>query len=294
MDSDAINGSKVIGGRETENAARSAVTETPKQFAITRRWTGSLWVQEIKRDGSRFICPSAPFRPHCSGEDRGSRASSLIPLLNLRPIASKLSARGPRFVVSALPPPPSRSPPQKSTSGPRFLSRLMASRAQFSHGKPAAVTPAMRNRITRIEGTLVSLRILFRAGRQCQLAGSAWLSPVSIYFEDKELCCASLVRHRMRVQMRTMPTPEESARSILAVFKASGDRANEVLMLGAVDRRFLSRRDARPVDFTSGLRHAVDVGWVELAGQGRQLRLTQAGYDAMSAQEPAHRAASRR
>ena len=94
--------------------------------------------------------------------------------------------------------------------------------------------------------------------------------------------------------MRTMPTPEESARSILAVFKASGARANEVLMLGAVDRRFLSRRDARPVDFTSGLRHAVDTGWVELAGQGRQLRLTQAGYDAMSAQEPAHRAASRR
>jgi len=85
LDSDAINGSKVIGGRETENAARSAVTETPKQFAITRRWTGSLWVQEIKRDGSRFICPSAPFRPHCSGEDRGSRASSLIPLLNPAP-----------------------------------------------------------------------------------------------------------------------------------------------------------------------------------------------------------------
>ena len=80
---------------------------------------------------------------------------------------------------------------------------------------------------------------------------------------------------------------------ILAVFKAGGARANEVLMLGAVDRRFLSRRDARPVDFTSGLRHAVDMGWVELAGQGRQLRLTQSGFDAMLAQEPANRAAKR-
>ena len=94
--------------------------------------------------------------------------------------------------------------------------------------------------------------------------------------------------------MAKVLTPEESARSILAVFKASGAGANEVLMLGAVDKRFLNHGDARPADFTSGLRHAVDMGWVELAGQGRQLRLTQAGYDAMSAQEPANRAATRR
>jgi hypothetical protein len=93
--------------------------------------------------------------------------------------------------------------------------------------------------------------------------------------------------------MRTMPTPEESARSILAVFKASGARANEVLMLGTVDQRFLSRPNARTVDFTSGLRHAVDMEWVELTGQGRQLRLTQAGFDAMLAQEAANRAAKR-
>jgi len=65
------------------------------------------------------------------------------------------------------------------------------------------------------------------------------------------------------------------------VFKESGARANEVLMLGAVDKRFLMRRDARPVDFTAGLRHAVDTGWIELTGNGKQLRLTQAGFDAM-------------
>ncbi len=87
---------------------------------------------------------------------------------------------------------------------------------------------------------------------------------------------------------------QESARSILAVFKASGARANEVLMLGAVDQRFLNLRDGRPADFTSGLRHAVDMGWVELTGQGRQLRLTQSGFDAMLAQEPANQAATRR
>jgi len=81
--------------------------------------------------------------------------------------------------------------------------------------------------------------------------------------------------------MAKILTPEESARSILAVFQASGAKANEVLMLGTVDRIFLNRRDARPVDFTLGLRLAVDMGWVELTGQGRQLRLTQAGFDAM-------------
>ncbi len=93
--------------------------------------------------------------------------------------------------------------------------------------------------------------------------------------------------------MAKVLTPEESARSILAVFKASGAGANEVLMLGAVDKRFLNHGDARPADFTSGLRHAVDMGWVELTGQGRQLRLTQSGFDVMLAQEPANRAATR-
>jgi hypothetical protein len=73
--------------------------------------------------------------------------------------------------------------------------------------------------------------------------------------------------------MAKVLTPEESARSILAVFKASGARPNHILMLGTVDRIFLNRRDARPSDFTFGLRHAVDMGWVELTGQGRQLRL---------------------
>jgi hypothetical protein len=94
--------------------------------------------------------------------------------------------------------------------------------------------------------------------------------------------------------MRTFATPEESASSILAVFKARRARANEVLMLGTVDRIFLSRSHARTVDFTLGLRHAVDMGWVELTGQGRQLRLTQSGFEAMSEQEPAHRATARR
>jgi hypothetical protein len=94
--------------------------------------------------------------------------------------------------------------------------------------------------------------------------------------------------------MAKVLTPEESARGILAVFKASGARANEVLMLGTVDQRFLNRGGARPADFTSGLRHAVDMGWVELTGQGRQPRLTQSGFDVMLAQEPANRAATRR
>jgi hypothetical protein len=83
-------------------------------------------------------------------------------------------------------------------------------------------------------------------------------------------------------------TPEESARHILAVFKARGGRANEVLLLGTVDRIFLDRYDGRSADFTFGLRHAVDMGWVEITGQGRQLRLTQSGFDVMLAKEPTH------
>ena len=98
----------------------------------------------------------------------------------------------------------------------------------------------------------------------------------------------------MRVEMAKVLTPEESARGILAVFKASGARADQVLMLGTVDQRFLSRTNARAVDFTLGLRQAVDTGWVELTGQGKQLRLTQSGFDAMSQEEPAHRAATGR
>jgi hypothetical protein len=84
-------------------------------------------------------------------------------------------------------------------------------------------------------------------------------------------------------QMTKALTPEESARGILAVFKAKGARANEVLLLGTVDRIFLDRYDGRSADFTFGLRQAVDMGWVELTGQGRQLRLTQPGFDAMLA-----------
>ena len=88
-------------------------------------------------------------------------------------------------------------------------------------------------------------------------------------------------------------TPEESARDILAVFKAKGAGANEVLLLGTVDRIFLNRYDGRSADFTFGLRHAVDMRWVEITGQGRQLRLTQSGFDAMLAEEPVHRTSVR-
>jgi hypothetical protein len=94
--------------------------------------------------------------------------------------------------------------------------------------------------------------------------------------------------------MRARLTTEKTARFILEVFKANEASANEVLLLGTVDRICLNRHGVRPSDFTFGLRHAVDMGWIEITGQGRQLRLTQAGFDAMLAKEAARQAANRR
>src|SRR5262249_36554241 len=86
--------------------------------------------------------------------------------------------------------------------------------------------------------------------------GGSVLAKCGINFisEDKELSWRPLFAIRMRVEMARVLTPEEAARSILAVFKASGARANQVLMLGTVDQRFLSRTNARAVDFSLGLR----------------------------------------
>src|SRR6266516_8057475 len=71
----------------------------------------------------------------------------------------------------------------------------MASRMQFSNGKPAVVTPAVRNLIIPIEGTLIWLSILFQGWSTASSPVLSWIMPVLLPFEDKELCCASLVRH---------------------------------------------------------------------------------------------------
>jgi hypothetical protein len=89
------------------------------------------------------------------------------------------------------------------------------------------------------------------------------------------LSYASLVRHPNEgPNGKSILTPEESARSILAVFKATGAGADQILTLGAVDKRFLNLPDARTVDFTAGLRHRRDRECVRM---NRGPRRTSAG-----------------
>jgi hypothetical protein len=62
-----------------------------------------------------------------------------------------------------------------------------------------------------------------------------------------------------------------------------------------MERKWLKLADTyRWIADIAQLRQAVDTGRVELTGQGKQVLLTPSGFDAMSQEEPAHRAATRR
>jgi hypothetical protein len=77
--------------------------------------------------------------------------------------------------------------------------------------------------------------------------------------------------------MATLPTPEESARATLAIFKAKGMRPGGILQKAQVHLQF-TLDGGKTTDFTAGLKYAVDAGWIELRSSGTALRLTDQGF----------------
>ena len=59
------------------------------------------------------------------------------------------------------------------------------------------------------------------------------------------------------------PTPEESARTILAIFKVMGFGSGAALQTDQVQMQF-AINVGETAGFTSGLRYGVDRGWFEL------------------------------
>jgi len=78
--------------------------------------------------------------------------------------------------------------------------------------------------------------------------------------------------------MATLPTPEQCAHAILAIFVA-----HYSLRPGDVLRRknFLTLwplRGYRPKDFKAGLQFAIECGWLELLPGRNAYRLTRSGF----------------
>jgi len=80
--------------------------------------------------------------------------------------------------------------------------------------------------------------------------------------------------------MATLPTPEESARAILAIFSSPNSRPGHTLMAGHVNIAF-QKAGGTAAEFGAGIKYAVEtVGWLEL-GQNNTIKLTDAGFAAM-------------
>jgi hypothetical protein len=79
--------------------------------------------------------------------------------------------------------------------------------------------------------------------------------------------------------LASVPTAEESARRILAIFSAQNVRAGEVLMQGSVNTQFLLDGSARDADYALGLEFAITQGWLEMTPNA--ILLTNAGFSEM-------------
>ena len=79
--------------------------------------------------------------------------------------------------------------------------------------------------------------------------------------------------------MATVPTPEDSARTILAIFKSHNLRPDNVLVAGAVNLTFL-RDGHTEAEYTEGLKYAEGKGWLE-TDPNSGIKLTNAGFAEM-------------
>ena len=80
--------------------------------------------------------------------------------------------------------------------------------------------------------------------------------------------------------MATLPTPEETAREILAIFVSHfKSRPEDVLRINNFLAVWLPRGLAAE-DFNPGMEYAVAQGWVEVRPGGESFKLTSAGFAA--------------
>ena len=78
--------------------------------------------------------------------------------------------------------------------------------------------------------------------------------------------------------MTTLPTPQQSAHEILAIFVWHfGLLAGEVLPSNSFSALW-QRRGYRPEDFNAGLLYAIESGWLEVLPGGNSYRLTKSGF----------------
>lgn len=76
--------------------------------------------------------------------------------------------------------------------------------------------------------------------------------------------------------MTTTPSPEESARRILAVFKEAAVRPGTIMTQGVFIAPF-SEPPWNASDFEQGLKYAIEREWIEPA-RSHGVRLTPAGF----------------
>lgn len=78
--------------------------------------------------------------------------------------------------------------------------------------------------------------------------------------------------------MATLPTPEEAAVAILAIFVRHFNlRSGEVLRENSFSTIWYTRGLAFG-DLESGLQHALTQGWIEIQPDGESYKLTEAGF----------------
>jgi len=63
--------------------------------------------------------------------------------------------------------------------------------------------------------------------------------------------------------MTVSPTPEQSARAILKIFKSRNCYAGDPLQISYIKTRFLENHGSE-ADYTAGLLYAEDNGWLEV------------------------------
>ena len=78
--------------------------------------------------------------------------------------------------------------------------------------------------------------------------------------------------------MALLPTPEDTAREILAIFVLNPScRPDDILGMNNFNALW-HKRGLKAEDFEPGMQHAAAQGWVEILQGGTSFRITKAGY----------------